>query len=497
MTHLRGRLATGAFILAGAILVSLGPRTAAQQAPSPSGTQLVTRERAAALIAAATQRLPYVPGEVLVKFRADTDASSRSRALSVLRAAPDEARWIGDVLLVRAASEEPQALAQVLERQPEVVWAQPNWLRRLHTEPTDPSYRLQQWNFEMIDLPRAWDINPGANGSVVVAVIDTGVNRTTATYTFRLWTGDLFASVSIPFGANPDIAGARIAPGGDFTGLWDGPIFDTVGHGTHVAGTVLQETNNALGLAGVAYKATLMPLKACFGYWEVQFLLSDLGIPEFAPLDSGGCADDSVAAAMRYAVDNGAKIINLSLGAEGESPILLEALRYAVARGVFVAISAGNAFEEGNPVEYPAFYASQIDGAVTVGAVGRSRMRAYYSNTGSYVELVAPGGDVRDGGVAGLVFQTGLRESDFDPEVVIRPRFDRYEEQPSQGTSMAAPHVAGVAALLYSQGFRQPAAIEAAMKRFARDLGSPGRDNEYGAGLIDARTTLLGLGVGR
>jgi serine protease len=457
----------------------------------------MTRDRAEAVVTAATRRLPYVPGEVLVKFRAGTDAGSRSRALSVLRTAPDEARWIGDVLLVRAASEAPVALAQVLERQPEVVWAQPNWIRRLHTVPTDPSYGLQQWNFEMIDLPRAWDVNPGANGNVIAAVIDTGVNSTTASYDFRLWTGNTFALVRIPFGANPDITAARIAPGVDFTEFWDGPPFDAVGHGTHVAGTVLQETNNALGFAGVAYKATLMPLRACFGYWEVQFILAELGIPEFAPVDLGGCLDESVAEALRYAVDHGAKIINLSLGAPEESPMLLDALRYAVQRGAFVAISAGNSFEEGNPTEYPAFYAAQLDGAVAVGAVGRSRRRAFYSSTGSHVELVAPGGDSRDGGPAGLVYQTGLRESDFDPETVIRPRFDRYEEQPNQGTSMAAPHVAGVAALLYSQGLRQPAAIEAALKRFARDEGAPGRDNEYGVGLIDARAALLGLGVSR
>jgi serine protease len=134
---------------------------------------------------------------------------------------------------------------------------------------------------------------------------------------------------------------------------------------------------------------------------------------------------------------------------------------------------------------------------VSVAAVGRSEHRSYYSNTGAHIEVTAPGGDVRDGGLPGTVYQMGLAESDFDPFTVVRPRFNRYIETASQGTSMAAPHVAGLAALLHSQGIRNPAAIEAALRRFAKDLGAAGRDGEFGDGLIDARATVRGLGVAR
>ena len=204
-----------------------------------------------------------------------------------------------------------------------------------------------------------------------------------------------------------------------------------------------------------------------------------------------------IVAGMRYAADAGAQVINLSLGGPGESPAVLDAIRYAVQKGTFVAMSGGNGFDEGNEVEYPAGYGPQVDGAMTVGAVGRSRRRAYYSSTGSYIEIAAPGGDIRDGGLSGVIFQEGLLDSDFDPTLVTVPRFDRYYNQPNQGTSMASPHIAGVAALLYAQGIRKPAAIEAAIKRFAVDLGTPGRDDEFGYGLVDARATLRGLGVAK
>jgi serine protease len=252
------------------------------------------------------------------------------------------------------------------------------------------------------------------------------------------------------------------------------------------------------GVSGIAYRTRLLPLKACFGYWEIQITQSAMGIPGFVdPRQGGGCPDAAVSEAIRYAADNGAQVINLSLGGTQPSPITLEAMRYAVGRGVFIAISMGNRYEIGNPVEYPAAYAAELNGAVSVGAVGRSQRRAYYSSTGLHLELAAPGGDDRDGGLAGEVYQVGLAGEDFDPRSVIRPRFDRYLESPLQGTSVATPHVAGLAALLYSQGIRNPAAIEAAMRRFARDLGAAGPDTEYGDGLIDARAALRGLGLAR
>jgi subtilisin family serine protease len=120
-----------------------------------------------------------------------------------------------------------------------------------------------------------------------------------------------------------------------------------------------------------------------------------------------------------------------------------------------------------------------LDGVVGIAAVGRSSRRAYYSTTRLYVELAAPGGDAEDGGMEGVIYQSSIFEQDFDPQRIVRPRFDRYAEVPSQGTSMAAPHIFGVAVLLYSQGITTPAAIEDALNSTARVPGARGRDGAF------------------
>ena len=226
----------------------------------------------------------------------------------------------------------------------------------------------------------------------------------------------------------------------------------------------------------------------------------------FAPGNDGG-STAIVAEAIRYAADNGARVINLSLGGVGPAPVVRDALVYAVGKGAFVAIAAGNSGDSGNPTEYPAAYGSEIDGAMTVGAVNRALQRAPYSGFKDYVEICAPGGETE----IALDYEHGITQVAYDElstlsflnlfqKVAVfqqgfRPRFDRFELVPLAGTSMATPHVSGVAALLYSQGIRNPAAIEQAIKRFARSINA--RPDECGAGLVDPRRALRGLGLGR
>jgi serine protease len=145
--------------------------------------------------------------------------------------------------------------------------------------------------------------------------------------------------------------------------------------------------------------------------------------------------------------------------------------------------------------------ASRIPGVVSVAAVDRSKGRAFYSTTGSYIELSAPGGSSRTVPAVGVVQQTF--DSNFtdtfllSPAMYRAPRFDVMGYVPYQGTSMAAPHVAGVAAMLMQQGITDPAAIEEILEKTAVDLGKAGRDDEFGFGLVDARAALRGLGIAK
>ncbi|HEY7498502.1 MAG TPA: S8 family serine peptidase [Vicinamibacterales bacterium] len=453
--------------------------------------------------------LPYVPGELLVRFKDGTPQRQSESALTVLHStiSPDNASWLGPVLHLSDLNiDDPVRAADTLSRQPEVLYAQPNYLTALRSVPNDSNYS-RQWNMNLINMPQAWDISRTAGSGVTVAVIDSGLTTRDGTFGFRVWTGTAFSTMAIPFAKAADFDHNRVLTGIDLQtfGPWQTPageplIFDAHGHGTHVSGTIAQQTNNNMGYAGVANGVTLMPIKACFSAWDVQLYNNHvLNVPRFETAPTGTlCPTSAVVGGIRYAADNGAKVINISLGGTATQPAELDALNYAVSKGTFVAISAGNDALVGNATHYPAFYASQIEGVMAVGALTPTRERARYSNTGSYVEISAPGGAGSFGTANDQVWQMGPNQADllFAP-LRLAPAFNRYSDLGFAGTSMAAPHVTALAALLYSQGITRPSAIEAAIKRFAIDLGPQGRDDEFGAGMIDARATLRGFGVAR
>ncbi|HEX5215429.1 MAG TPA: S8 family serine peptidase, partial [Vicinamibacterales bacterium] len=342
------------------------------------------------------------------------------------------------------------------------------------------------------------DINPGATSSVLVAVVDTGVTTQTQSINFPLYTGSSIQTVSLPFAVSTDLTASRLVLPRDFVFTTTGTqVQDMDGHGTHVSSTIAEDTNNSFRAAGIAYNVRIIPVKVCLGYWELMIQEAAANRPGFnVDPDEGFCPSSAVANGIRYAADNGAKVINVSIGGTGASTDERNAITYAIGRGAFVAISAGNEFEDGNPTVFPASFAASINGAMSVAAIGKSQRRSYYSSTGNWVEIAAPGGDDRDGGGQdqGFVWQATLVPSDSSPSKLI-PRFDTYATVGYEGTSMASPHVAGLAALLVSQGVTRPEAIEGLIRATAKDLGTAGKDNDFGYGLIQPRAALRGLGI--
>lgn len=440
----------------------------------------------------------YQDGKLIVKFRPGVAAPQRLNAARQANAtigrAPVAAHF--DILDLEPGSD-VLAAAEAMAARSDVEYAQPMYVRYALDVPNDPFFS-SQWNMSMLRMPRAWDINAGASPSVIVAVIDTGMAFQSVAYEFDTnpfeFDGLLFPSlgrITVPFAAAPDLATpGRFVDPWDF--VWgDANPVDMDGHGTHVAGTIAQNTDNLEGVAGMAFNVRLMPLKVLSGEWDLIF----------GGIECCGGFDSDIAAAIVYAAERGAQVINLSLGGPGAfSPVLDDAIRFAVSLGVVVVMAGGNNFEDGNEPEMPAALGQAIDGAIAVGAVGRDRIRAYYSNTGSGIEVCAPGGNQRRHAFSGGVLQQMPDEAAAHtylsgPASYGPPRFDVMALEFLQGTSMATPHVSGLAALLISQGITSPAAVEAAIKAFAEDLEPEGVDLNCGHGLIDPVTTLRGLGI--
>jgi len=292
----------------------------------------------------------------------------------------------------------------------------------------DPDY-AKQWNLKQIDAEGAW--SQGVNGQgVTVAVIDTGISQ------------------------GPDLKQTKFVGGYDFVNDRKEATDDN-GHGTHVAGTIAQSTNNKYGVAGIAYGAKLMPLK----------VLSRAG---------GGTVSD-IAEAIRFAADNGADVINMSLGGGGESKLMREAIDYAHSKGVVVVAAAGNSGVSG--ASYPALY----ENVIGVSATGPDKSKTGYSNYGKGVDIAAPGGTTRSSEADGVLQET------------INPRTPgEFAFKYFQGTSMAAPHVAGVAALIKSQG---RGASADRVQQILLSSATPVKGDEanhFGAGLLNAQKAVAG-----
>lgn len=410
---------------------------------------------------------PYLPDQIIVKFKAGVSA----QAIEALHKAEGTAElytspFAGFKLLKIPLGRTVPQMVEAFQRNPLIEYAQPNSICYAFWGPNDLYYNLQ-WHFPKINMPTAWDyfIPCGAPGpsptpvgvgsGVVVAVLDSGVAYE-----------DYIESPSHKYYKAPDLANTTFVAGYDFVNNDTHPNDDN-SHGTHVTGTIAQSTNNGLGAAGIAFNASIMPVKV---------------------LDSSGSGTAAnLADGLYYAADHGAKVINMSMGWPVYSfgpydpgLVVHDAITYAYNKGVTLVAAAGN--DNLGYVAYPAAYPEVI----AVGATQYDDNRAPYSNYGDALAVVAPGGNLSvdqngDGYGDGVLQQT------FNPST---KKTDDFGYWFLDGTSMATPHVSALAALLIAKGLTGPGNVRSVIQNTAQDLGTAGWDSTYGYGRINAFAAL-------
>ncbi|MCQ1535410.1 S8 family serine peptidase [Methanosarcina sp. KYL-1] len=391
----------------------------------------------------------YVPGEIIVKFKPGAtgkkvaEINAREGTLEIY-----ESPYAGFKLLKVPKSKTVEEMIEIYSKNPNVEYAVPNAVSHAFMVPNDPYYTPYQWNFKSgtggINAEPAWDVSSGEG--VIVAVLDSGV---------------AYENYG-PYIRAPDLANTNFIPGYDFVNN-DDHANDDHSHGTHVAGTLAQSTNNAAGVAGVAYNCIIMPVK----------VLDVNGNGTLQQLIDG----------IYFATDNGAKVISMSLGFPPgyyPGPALDAALDYAYNNGVTTVAASGN--DETGTVNYPAAY----EKCIAVGATRYDGSRAHYSNYGSALDVMAPGGDVdidqNGDGYGDGILQNTFNPTTKDPTVIGYWFFE--------GTSMATPHVSAIAAMLIASGKEGPDSVRTAIEATARDMGTAGWDPEYGYGIVDAKAAL-------
>lgn len=405
-------------------------------------------------------------GPRLVRFAAGDAAGSAARSL--LPSGDDFHRERIDPQNAEILAKwDTLKMVRHLRAQPGVLGADLNYRRKALGRTPDDTHIDKQWHYALIDLPNAWEQTTGSS-DILVAVIDTGVLLTHPDLQGKLVAGYDFIGDEI-------VANDGDGEDDDPTDPGDSLQRNSSFHGTHVAGTIAALSDNGTGVAGAGWQTRVMPLRV-------------LGV--------GGGTSHDIIQAIRYAAglsnttgqtpERAADIINLSLGGEPYSALEQAAVTAARSAGVIIVAAAGNSGDDTR--HYPAGY----EGVVSVAAVDGEGERAVYSSAGASVDVAAPGGDTgvdRDGdGYPDGVLSTCGEETGAAEAAISMV----YCYQ--QGTSMAAPHVAAVAALMKALDPEMtPDQFDARLVggELTRDLGATGRDDDFGYGLIDAYQSVL------
>jgi serine protease len=377
----------------------------------------------------------YAADEVVVQFKTGTKANVIQNIMNLLNLTKVRDSWKAGKFTVFRNNNPDRPLLQLITallNETSVVKAEKNYIAHAVMVPNDPYYSYQ-WHMSRIGMENAWDESTGAG--VTVAIVDTGVKQSLA-----------------------DLAQTNFVSGYDFVNSDSDPT-DDHGHGSHVCGTVAQSTNNSVGVTGIAYNCSIMPVKVLNA--------------------SGSGTYTQIADGIYWAVDHGADIINMSLGGSSSNSTLQNACNYAWNNGVVVVCAAGNS-NSSSPF-YPAAYTV----CISVSAINSADGKASYSNYGSTIDICGPGGDDVDRNGDGYI--DGVLQNTFDSSG------DGYFFY--YGTSMASPHVAGVAALVWAiNPSLTNAEVRNILETTAEDLGAAGWDQYFGNGLVDAYAACVEAG---
>ncbi len=454
-----------------ALVALLAWAASASQAASPS-PRLAVRAQAGVAGRALTNE-----DKIVVRYRDGVPGVAGSVHGSTFGVITDVGARSGLHVIEVPVGQQVDRVLAALRQDPIVAEAGISYVAQAFDAPNDTNYAYQ-WHMHNtvggIQAEGAWPLAPNGGQSVVVAVLDTGV-------AYENYDGSLGGVFPQHFVQSPDLATTTFVDPKDYVNS-DTHANDDNGHGSHVAGTITQDTNNNYGVAGVAFNSTIMPIKV---------------------LDFGGFgADAHTVEAIHYAVDHGADVISMSLGfaATGtpdENGVycteiigLNAALEYAYANGVVVVAAAGN--ESGGPVACPAAHPTVI-------SVAGSRFDgqiAPYSNAGVTLDVTAPGGDSSidqngDGFTDGVVQDTYCYDW---LSLLFSGSYDAFCDIFMSGTSMATPHVSGLAALLLGENDSlTPDQVRSYIESTARDRGAAGWDPVYGWGVIDAQGAVSAL----
>ena len=306
---------------------------------------------------------------IIVKFQPIVSDLTSNSVINQLPINGKENLRLKDTIVIHVPKGQGEALAQKLSKNPDIQYVEQDFMAKASDIPNDADYS-NQWGLPQILAPQAWNVTHGSP-STLIAIDDTGID-----------------------GLHPDLSG-KIVARANFT---TDPDVDNNGHGSHVAGIAAADTNNGIGIAGTGYNTKLLSVKV---------------------LDSTGSGYYSwIANGITWSADNGAKVINLSLGGTASSQTLQNAINYAINKGVVVVAAAGN-----NGTFIP-FYPADYTNVVSVAATDNNDHKASWSNYGQWVTLAAPGVNIFSTYQGGYAYLSG--------------------------TSMATPFVSGVAGLIWS-----------------------------------------------